>query len=96
LAYIEHKQNQNKEMPTALKREGQPNLNFYSQVTPRPYKRILLFDEHKEKHLFPLMRDREVGITSKYQNIVIQSVNMLLLSTTMTTNGPPVPRCREA
>ena len=66
---------QHEEMVTAVKKQQERTL--YTQVTPRPNKKILLFDDEKGRHLFPLVRDRDIGIQSKYQCIVIQSVKSL-------------------
>jgi hypothetical protein len=60
-------------MVTAVKK---PEREIYTQVTPRPNRKILLFDDNRGKHLFPLVRDRDVGIDGKYQTIVIQSVHI--------------------
>lgn len=79
-------------MVTAIKKaEG----TIYTQMTPRPNKKILLLDENKGKHLFPLVRDREIGISTKYQKIVIQSVALNLLSTTMMINKPRAHNFKE-
>lgn len=49
---------------------------IYTQATVRPNKKILMFDEMRGKHLFPLMKDREIGIKTKFQNVVIESVSV--------------------
>lgn len=80
-------------MVTAVKKtEGR---QICTQETPRPQKKILLLDQMNHKHLFPLVRDREVGIATKYQHVVIQSVEIDECSTTMTTDRPPAPKCKE-
>jgi hypothetical protein len=59
---------------TAAKR---PETNpFYTQVTPKPQRKILLYGQDKSRHLFPLVRDRDIGIQGTYQNVVIESVKM--------------------
>lgn len=64
------------EMVTAVKRvEGG---QIYTQATAKPNRKILLFDEVRGRHLFPLVRDREIGIGTKYQSVVIESVDLPL------------------
>lgn len=66
---------------TATKKNEQND--FYSQVTPRPQKKILLYGENKSRHLFPLVRDRDIGIEGTYQNVVIESVKIVIFSAMM-------------
>jgi hypothetical protein len=61
-------------MLTAVKRHDEGQI--YTQVTPRPNRKILLYNQAKEKCFFPLVRDREVGIGTKFQEVVIESVKM--------------------
>ena len=77
-------------MITAVKRPGESNI--YTQPTIRQNKKIMLFGEDNNKHLFPLMRDRDIGIASKYQDIVMESVYMVGCSTMTMTNRLRVPR----
>ncbi len=79
---------------TATKRGEQSE--FHSQVTPRPQRKILLFGEDKSRHLFPLVRDREIGIEGRYQNVVIESVSTAISRATMTTAGPRARSCSGA
>lgn len=51
-------------------------MPIFSQMTPKPVKKVILMGEQQKKYLFPLVRDRDVGIETKYQNIVIESVRM--------------------
>lgn len=74
LKIIEQPLRNYQEMITAVKK--QEEMPIYTQQTPRPVKKIMLFDQDNNKRLFPLARDREVGINTKYQNIVIQSVRI--------------------
>lgn len=78
-------------MSTAVKKV-ENNFMIYTQITPpRPNKKILLYDQDSRKHLFPLIKDREAGIGTQYQNIVHKSVNHLLLSTMTMTNRLQAP-----
>lgn len=43
--------------------------------TPRPQRKIVLYDQYNQKHFFPLYKDREIGIKKEYQDIVIESWN---------------------
>lgn len=54
---------------TAVKKQEERAI--FTQPTPRPVKRILLYDQNNSKMLFPLVHDRDVGIDPKYQKIVI-------------------------
>lgn len=60
-------------MITAVKKAE--DAQIFSQPTPRPPRKIMLFNQHQEKKLFPLVRDRDIGVTSQYQNIIIESYN---------------------
>lgn len=83
-------------MTTAVKKVENTSL-YYTQITPpRPNKKILLYDYDSRKHLFPLVKDREVGIYSQYQNIVIKSVCHLLLSSMTTISRLQAPSFKEA
>jgi len=77
-------------MWTAVKKAE--NTSFvYTQATPRPVKKIILYDQQKHKHLYELVNDRDVGIYSQYQNIVIKSVTLIILSTMTTTSRRQAP-----
>ena len=74
-AYIaEEKPIRFQDVVTAVKRNEQ--MPIYTQETPRPEKKIMLFDQERRRQLFPLVRDRDVGMGSKFQNLVIESVKM--------------------
>ena len=57
LYHQEKEERVQEERNTANKKE-EVNLQIYTQVTPRVNKKVLLFDDHNQKHLFPLVRDR--------------------------------------
>jgi hypothetical protein len=76
---------------TAAKRQEHNPL--YTQLTPKPQRKILLYGENHSRFLFPLVRDREIGIEATYQNIVIESVPPPPRSTTTTTGRPPARNC---
>ena len=59
-------------MVTAVKRNEQ--LPIYTQETPQPIKKIALFDEEKNRQLFPLVKDKDIGMGTQYENLVIESV----------------------
>jgi hypothetical protein len=82
------------QIPTAVKRQESNQL--YTQMTPKPQRKILLYGENHGRFLFPLVRDRDVGIPAAYQNIVIESVPFSSLSTTMTTGRQPAHSCNGA
>ena len=75
---------------TAVKRSEQ--MPIYTQETPRPEKKIMLFDQERRRQLFPLVRDRDVGMGSKFQNLVIESVKVGLSSTMTMTSRLRAPR----
>lgn len=82
------------QIPTAVKRQ-EPN-QLFTQMTPKPQRKILLYGDNHGRFLFPLVRDRDVGIPAAYQNIVIESVPFSPLSTTMTTGRQPALSCNGA
>ena len=77
-------------MITAIKRRTQGGV--YTQKTARPNRKLALYDEEGQRHLFPLVQDREVGIGTKFQPIVINSVSFRLGSPTMMTRRLQVRR----
>lgn len=61
--------------PIDLTASKKPDLApIYSQITPKPQRKILLYGENRSRHLFPLVRDRDIGISGAYQNVVFESV----------------------
>lgn len=82
------------QIPTAVKRQETNQL--YTQMTPKPQRKILLYGENHGRFLFPLVRDRDVGIPAAYQNIVIESVLFSRFSTTMTIGRQQVHSCNGA
>ena len=56
-------------MVTAVKRNEQ--MPIYTQETPKPIKKIALYDEEKNRQLFPLMKDKDIGMGTQYENLVI-------------------------
>ena len=54
-------------------------------MTPKPVKKVQLYDDHREKHRFPLFNDKEVGIPLQYQNVVMETVTLFIFSGTMMT-----------
>ena len=46
-----------------------------TQMTPRPQRKIALYDEFNQKHFFPLYKDKDLGIPKKYQDLLIESWN---------------------
>ena len=60
------------EMITAVKKNEQ--IPIYTQETPRPNKKIALYDQEKNRKMFPLIRDKDVGMGSQFENMVIESV----------------------
>jgi len=45
------------------------------QMTPRPQRKIVLYDEFNQKYFFPLYKDKDLGISKKYQDLLIESWN---------------------
>ena len=76
---------------TAVKKQEERAI--FTQPTPKPPRRIMLYDQDNKKMLFPLVNDRDVGIEPKYQKIVIESVPLQAFSTTTTTSRPLALRC---
>jgi hypothetical protein len=79
---------------TAAKR--QESHPIYTQNTPKPQRKILLYGENKSRFLFPLVRDRDIGIEAPYQNIVIESVTVSRRSATTMTGKQPAPNSSAA
>jgi hypothetical protein len=44
-------------------------------TTPRPQRKIVLYDEYNQKHFFPLYKDKDIGIGKEYQDLLIDSWN---------------------
>ena len=82
---------QNANMLTAVKKNQANQGSSFTQETPRPAKRVLFYDEERKKHLFPLVRDRDIGVPSRFQNVVHESVRSQRDSST-TMTGPPAAR----
>lgn len=78
---------------TAIKRNEMNS--FYTQDTPKPRRSILLFGEQQRRHLFPLVRDRDIGIPQSYQNVVIESVRYKWGSSMTTTDRQQAHNCSE-
>ena len=48
-------------------------------ITPVPQKGIVLYDSNHQKHVFPVVRDSEVGIHMHFQACLISSVRFFLM-----------------
>jgi hypothetical protein len=57
--------------------------------------KISLYCENVGHVMFPLICDKDVGIHADYQNIVIESVSMISLSTMMTIGRQPAHSCNK-
>lgn len=79
---------------TAAKRQDPHPI--YTQHTTKPQRKILLYGQDRARFLFPLVRDRDIGIDGAYQNIVIESVRTSICSATTMTGRPQAPNCSAA
>jgi hypothetical protein len=70
-----------KNIQTAVKTQQIP---AFSEVTPRQNKKILLFGDKNKKYLFPLLKDKDVGIQTSFQSNIIETVVIFLVSITTT------------
>ena len=57
-----------------LQKQPQQKLHVL-HTTPRPQRKIVLYDEHNQKHFFPLYKDKDIGIGKEYQEMLIDSWN---------------------
>ena len=57
-----------------LQKQPQQKSHIFN-TTPRPQRKIVLYDEMNQKHFFPLYKDKDIGISKEYQDLLIDSWN---------------------
>lgn len=48
--------------------------NFLN-TTPKPQRKIILYDQKNIRYFFPLLKDKDLGISKEYQDLLIESWN---------------------
>lgn len=57
-----------------MQKQPQAKPHVY-KTTPRPQRHIVLYDEFNKRHLFPLYKDKDLGISKYFQDMLIESWN---------------------
>ncbi len=47
----------------------------FQNTTPKQQRKIILYDQKDTRYFFPLWKDKDLGISRKYQDLLIESWN---------------------